>query len=73
MEACAENGKELLILDRPNPNDYVDGPILDMALNPDRQFPIPITHGMTIAEFAKMINGEGWFQTRSNANCASSR
>ena len=62
MEACAENNKELLILDRPNPNAYfVDGPILDMKLKSGiGQFPIPITHGMTIGEFAKMINGEGW-------------
>jgi len=62
MEACAENNKELLILDRPNPNGYfVDGPILDMKLKSGiGMFPIPITHGMTIGEFAKMINGEGW-------------
>jgi uncharacterized protein YbbC (DUF1343 family) len=62
MESCAENGKELLILDRPNPNGYlVDGPVLDMSLKSGvGQFPIPITHGMTIAEFALMINGEGW-------------
>jgi uncharacterized protein YbbC (DUF1343 family) len=61
MEACAESGKELLILDRPNPNGYVDGPILDMKLKSGiGRFPIPIAHGMTIGEFAKMINGEGW-------------
>lgn len=61
MEACAENGKELLILDRPNPNGYVDGPVLDMKFKSGiGKFPIPITHGMTIAEFAQMINGEGW-------------
>jgi uncharacterized protein YbbC (DUF1343 family) len=62
MESCAENGKELLILDRPNPNGYlIDGPVLDMALKSGvGQFPIPIAHGMTIAEFAQMINGEGW-------------
>ncbi len=62
MEACAENNKELLILDRPNPNGYlVDGPILDMAYKSGiGMFPIPIAHGMTIAEFAQMINGEGW-------------
>ncbi len=62
MEACAENNKTLLILDRPNPNGfYVDGPILDTAF---RSFvgmhPIPIVHGMTIAEYAQMINGEAW-------------
>jgi uncharacterized protein YbbC (DUF1343 family) len=61
MEACAENGKELIVLDRPNPNAYVDGPVLDMKLKSGiGKFPVPITHGMTIGEFAKMINGEGW-------------
>lgn len=62
MEACAENGKELLILDRPNPNGYfVDGPVLDMKLKSGiGKFPIPITHGMTVGEFAQMVNGEGW-------------
>jgi uncharacterized protein YbbC (DUF1343 family) len=66
MEGCAENNKELLILDRPNPNGYViDGPILDMKLKSGiGQFPIPITHGMTIAEFAQMINGEGWLANK---------
>jgi uncharacterized protein YbbC (DUF1343 family) len=62
MEACAENNKELMILDRPNPNGYlVDGPVLDMKLRSGiGQFPIPIAHGMTVGEFAQMINGEGW-------------
>ena len=62
MEACAENNKELLILDRPNPNAYlVDGPVLDMKYTSGiGQFPIPIAHGLTMAEFAQMINGEGW-------------
>lgn len=62
MEACAENNKELLLLDRPNPNGYfVDGPVLDMKLKSGiGAFPIPITHGMTLGEFAKMINGEKW-------------
>jgi uncharacterized protein YbbC (DUF1343 family) len=66
MEACAENNKELLILDRPNPNGYlVDGPILDMRLKSGiGMFPIPIAHGMTIAEFAQMINGEGWLPNK---------
>ena len=67
MEACAENGKEILILDRPNPNGYlIDGPILDMRLRSGiGQFPIPIAHGMTIGEFAKMINGEGWLPNKA--------
>ncbi|MGN6531157.1 MAG: exo-beta-N-acetylmuramidase NamZ family protein [Ginsengibacter sp.] len=61
MESCAEFGKELLILDRPNPNGFVDGPVLDMKFKSGiGKFPIPITHGMTIGEFAQMINGEGW-------------
>lgn len=62
MEACAENDKELLILDRPNPNGYfIDGPILDMAYRSDiGMHPVPITHGMTVGEYAQMINGEGW-------------
>ena len=62
MEACAEAGIPLLILDRPNPNiHYIDGPILEME---HKSFvgmhPIPVVHGMTIAEYAQMINGEGW-------------
>lgn len=62
MEACAENNKELMIMDRPNPNGYlIDGPILDMKYKSGiGQFPIPISHGMTIAELAQMYNGEGW-------------
>lgn len=62
MEACAENDKELLVLDRPNPNGYlVDGPVLDMKHRSGiGMFPVPIAHGLTLAEFAQMINGEGW-------------
>lgn len=61
MEACAQYGKPLLILDRPNPNGYVDGPVLDMKLKSGiGKFPVPVTHGMTIGEFAQMINGQGW-------------
>jgi uncharacterized protein YbbC (DUF1343 family) len=62
MEACAENGKELLILDRPNPNGFlIDGPILDMKLKSGIGIhPVPIAHGMTVGEYAQMINGEGW-------------
>jgi len=64
MEACAENEVEMLILDRPNPNgDYVDGPVLRPA---QKSFvgmdPIPIVHGMTVGEMAKMINGEKWLE-----------
>ena len=62
MEACAECGKELLILDRPNPNGFIiDGSILDMKLRSGvGMFPIPVAHGMTIGELAGMYNGEGW-------------
>ncbi|WP_367277540.1 exo-beta-N-acetylmuramidase NamZ domain-containing protein [Mucilaginibacter sp.] len=64
MEACAEKNIELMILDRPNPNGYcVDGPILDTAYHSFvGMHPIPITHGMTIAEYAQMINGQGWLK-----------
>jgi len=62
MEACAENRKKVIVLDRPNPNGaYVDGPVLNSEL---KSFvgmnPIPILHGMTVGEMAQMINGEGW-------------
>lgn len=63
MEACAENGKQYIVMDRPNPNGYyVDGPILDTSRY--RSFvgihPIPVVHGMTFGEYAGMVNGEGW-------------
>ncbi len=62
MEACAEQGIPLLILDRPNPNShYIDGPILEPQ---HKSFvgmhPVPVVHGMTIGEYAQMINGEKW-------------
>ncbi len=61
MEACAVEQKKLIVTDRPNPNDYVDGPILQ---DDCRSFvgvdPLPILHGLTIGELANMINGEGW-------------
>lgn len=70
MEACAENDKPLLILDRPNPNGYlIDGPILDMRLKSGiGQFPIPIGHGLTVGELAQMINGEGWLPNNMQAD-----
>lgn len=70
MEACAENNKELLILDRPNPNGYfIDGPVLDMKLKSGiGMFPIPIVHGLTIGEFAQMVNGEGWLPNGLKCN-----
>lgn len=61
MQACAENNKELIILDRPNPCDYIDGPVLDMKYKSFvGMLPIPVLHGCTIGELAQMINGEGW-------------
>ena len=61
MQACAENGKELIVLDRPNPCDYVDGPILKPKFKSFvGMLPIPVLHGCTIGELACMINGEGW-------------
>ena len=67
MEACAENNKELIILDRPNPNGfYVDGPILDPALKSGIGInPIPIVHGLTVGEYAQMLNGEGWLENKA--------
>lgn len=67
MEACAENNKELIILDRPNPNGfYVDGPVLDPKL---KSFiglqPIPIVHGLTVGEYAQMLDGEGWLEHKA--------
>ncbi len=64
MEACAEQNIPVLILDRPNPNGaYIDGPILEKE---HQSFvgmhPIPVVHGMTIGEYAKMINGEHWLK-----------
>jgi len=62
MEACAENNKTLIVLDRPNPNGHIiDGPILEKEFKSFvGMHPIPILHGMTMAEYARMINGEQW-------------
>lgn len=62
MEACAENKKKCVVLDRPNPNGhYFDGPVLKPAF---RSFvgmhPVPLVHGLTVGELATMINGQGW-------------
>ena len=63
MEACAEEGKIFVVCDRPNPNDFIDGPILE----PDcRSFigvdPLPVAHGLTVGELALMIDGERWLR-----------
>ena len=70
MEACAENNIELLVLDRPNPNaHYVDGPILDTAYQSFvGMHPIPIVHGLTIGEYAQMINGSFWLKDSIQCN-----
>ncbi|MGB3465800.1 MAG: DUF1343 domain-containing protein, partial [Cyclobacteriaceae bacterium] len=62
MEACAENNKSLVVLDKPNPNaHYVDGPILELEHQSIvGMHPIPVVHGMTLGELARMINGEKW-------------
>lgn len=67
MEVCAENDKEMLILDRPNPNGYlIDGPILDMKYKSGiGMFPLPMSHGLTVGEFARMANGEGWLSNKA--------
>ena len=64
MEACAENFVEFVVLDRPNPNDYVDGPVRKAGFSSFVGVdPIPVLHGLTIGELARMINGEGWIST----------
>ncbi len=66
MEACAINNKEVLILDRPNPNGFViDGPVLDMKYKSGIGMqPIPVSHGVTVGEYAHMLNGEGWLKDK---------
>lgn len=68
MEAAAENNKEVLILDRPNPNGfYIDGPVLDTSCASFvGMHPIPIVHGLTVGELAGMINGEKWLTGGKN-------
>lgn len=64
MEACAEQNKQLMVFDRPNPNgDYINGPVLQEGFESFvGMHPIPIVHGMTVGELAQMINGEGWLK-----------
>lgn len=70
MEACAENNKTVIVLDRPNPNGYyIDGPVMEdkyksfLGLHP-----VPLVYGMTIGEYAQMINGEGWLKSGIKCN-----
>ncbi len=67
MNSAAAKGKEVVVLDRPNPNGMtVDGPILDMKYASGvGRLPIPVVHGLTLAEMAQMINGEGWLADNS--------
>ena len=62
MQACVENDLELILLDRPNPNgSYVDGPVLEAEFSSfEGMHEVPVVYGMTIGEYARMINGEGW-------------
>ncbi len=70
MEACAENKKELIVLDRPDPNGfYVDGPILEKGFSSFVGMdPVPIVYGMTCGEYAQMLNGEGWLAEAEKCN-----
>lgn len=70
MEACEENKKPLIILDRPNPNGYlIDGPVMDMKYKSGiGMFPLPMAHGLTVGEFAMMANGEGWLTNQVKAD-----
>ena len=70
MESCAENGKPIIVLDRPNPNGhYIDGPVLESS---QKSFvgmdPVPIVYGMTIGEYALMVNGEYWLSDSLQCN-----
>jgi len=70
MEACSRTNKKIIILDRPNPNSfYIDGPVLEAE---NTSFiglhPVPIVYGMTIGEYGKMINGEGWLENKIKAD-----
>ena len=70
MEACAENNIPLLVLDRPNPNGYmIDGPILEKEFSSFvGMHPVPVLYGMTIGEYAQMINGEKWLKDEVQCN-----
>ncbi len=70
MEACSENNKQLIVLDRPNPNGYyIDGPVLEPAYTSFLGLhPVPLVYGMTIGEYAQMLNGEGWLKDGEKCN-----
>ena len=68
MEACADAGVEVYVFDRPNPNgNYVDGPVLQAGFESFVGFhPVPVVHGMTVGEYAEMVNGEGWLESKDS-------
>ena len=70
MEACAEQDIPLIVLDRPNPNaHYIDGPILELSQSSFVGLhPVPVVYGMTIGEYATMINGQGWLKDHISCN-----
>ena len=70
MEACAENAIPFMVLDRPNPNGhYIDGPVLDIKFKSFiGMHPVPLVHGMTVGEFAQMVNGEKWLMDGNKCN-----
>lgn len=71
MEAAADQGKTLIVLDRPNPNGhYIAGPVLDTSVIKSfvGMHPVPVVHGMTIGEYAQMLNGEGWLAKGATCN-----
>jgi len=70
MEACAEAKIPFVVLDRPNPNGhFVDGPVLDPAFSSFVGLhPVPIVHGMTVGEYAQMVNAEGWLKNKAKCN-----
>jgi uncharacterized protein YbbC (DUF1343 family) len=70
MEACAKNSKQLIVLDRPNPlGDYIDGPVSQEKFKSFvGMHPIPVVHGLTVGELARMINGEKWLEGKKKCN-----
>lgn len=71
MEACIENKVQLIVLDRPNPNSfYVDGPVLEKEFQSFVGMqPVPVVYGMTIGEYASMLDGEGWLHPKKKGKC----
>lgn len=68
MESCASYGKPLIVLDRPNPNDHIDGPIMKDGFQSFIGIdPLPILYGMTVGELARMINKEGWLRSKPDS------